>query len=207
MYQFHLGQSPDSPVEELAICHEHYETIGSFQWGYVAVKSFGLIITLANFVTRQIMIALAHMIRCASVSREARFIRNSVFVMSFFNTGLLYVFASISTRESGIYAVESTLEGVYPDFTSSWYDDIGTIILATTIFNIAFIPVEWCLWATIRLLKRCWNRSCRTNNHYSTKSKTIQHYVDVYKGPIFNAHYKYSYMLSVTYVAMLYGPG
>ena len=31
--------------------------------------------------------------------------------------------------------------------------------------------------------------------------------MDVYKGPVFNAHYKYSFMLNVTYVTMLFGPG
>ena len=48
---------------------------------------------------------------------------------------------------------------------------------------------------------------CRWKNHYKTSSKTIQAFVDVFKGPIFNIHYKYSFMLAVTYVVMLYGAG
>ena len=93
--------------------------------GYFAAKSFGALITLANFITRLIMIALTKLIRCSSVSREARFIRNSVFVMSFFNTGLLYMFASISTRTSKLPIIKNTLEGVYPDFNAYWFEDIG----------------------------------------------------------------------------------
>ena len=111
--------------KKVRICKERYERIGSFQVGYFAAKSFGALITLANFCTRLIMIALTKLIRCSSVSREARFIRNSVFVMSFFNTGLLYMFASISTRTSRLPFIKNTLEGVYPDFNAYWYEDIG----------------------------------------------------------------------------------
>ena len=48
---------------------------------------------------------------------------------------------------------------------------------------------------------------CRWYSPYKTKSKTIQAFVDVFKGPIFSIHYKYSFMLAVTYVVMLYGAG
>ena len=146
-------------------------------------------------------------IRCASVSREARFIRNSVFFMSFFNTGLLYMFASISTRYATSPFIKNTLEGVYPDFNAYWYEDIGQIIVATTIFNFCFLPIEWFGFWSIRQVKRCINMGCRWNSPYKTSSKTIQAFVDVFKGPIFNVHYKYSFMLAVTYVVMLYGAG
>ena len=130
-------------------------------FGAFAVKAFGLAITLANFLTRVMMIALTKCIRCASVSRETRFIRNSVFIMSFFNTGLLYVFASVSTRTSKFDFVKNTLEGVYPDFNANWYEDIGQIIVSTTIFNFMFIPAEWTGFMGIRLVKRCINRRCK----------------------------------------------
>ena len=77
--------------------------------------------------------------------------------MSFFNTGLLYVFASVSTRNSKYSFVRQTLEGVYPDFNANWYEDIGTIIVSTTIFNFMFLPFEWFGFWTIRQLKRCIN--------------------------------------------------
>ena len=195
------------PPYKLPICEELWrERIGSYGGGFVLVKSFGAAITLANFLTRLVMIALTKCIRCASVSREARFIRDSVFIMSFFNTGLLYVFASVSTRISRFAFVRETLEGVYPDFNAHWYQDIGQIIVSTTIFNFCFLPVEWAGFAAIRAAKRCLDRGCR-RDRYATGSKTIQAYVDLHKGPIFNAHYKYAFMLGVTYVAMLFGAG
>ena len=70
--------------------------------------------------------------------------------MSFFNTGLLYMFASISTRYSTSPFIKNTLEGVYPDFNAYWYEDIGQIIVATTVFNFFFLPIEWFGFWSIR---------------------------------------------------------
>ena len=41
----------------------------------------------------------------------------------------------------------------------------------------------------------------------TTFSKTIQAFEHVYDGPIFCIHYKYSFILNVTWVTFLYGPG
>lgn len=40
-----------------------------------------------------------------------------------------------------------------------------------------------------------------------TNTKTIQAYVDVYGGPPFQIHFKYSTCLCVTYIAFMYGAG
>ena len=42
---------------------------------------------------------------------------------------------------------------------------------------------------------------------YQTKSKQIYKMVDIYCGPDYIIHFKYSGILNVTYVTMLYGLG
>ena len=42
---------------------------------------------------------------------------------------------------------------------------------------------------------------------YKTKTTQIYQYLDLYSGPEFIMHYKYSVILNVTYVTMFYGPG
>lgn len=42
---------------------------------------------------------------------------------------------------------------------------------------------------------------------YSTKTTQIYQYLDLYTGPDYIVHYKYSGILNVTYVTMLYGLG
>ncbi len=42
---------------------------------------------------------------------------------------------------------------------------------------------------------------------YSTKTTQIYQYLDLYSGPEFIIHFKYSTILNVTYVTMFYGAG
>jgi len=40
-----------------------------------------------------------------------------------------------------------------------------------------------------------------------TKKKTIQGYIDLYSGPPFPIHFKYSLMMMITFVTFMYGAG
>ena len=42
---------------------------------------------------------------------------------------------------------------------------------------------------------------------YSTKSKQIYEFMEIYAGPEYIIHFKYSGILNVTFVTMLYGLG
>ena len=46
--------------------------------------------------------------------------------------------------------------------------------------------------------------SCDT---YRTKKTTLQPYIELYSGPTFFIHYKYSFILNVTFVTFMYGIG
>lgn len=67
-------------------------------------------------------------------------------------------------------------------------------------------PISWFIfWAmafTFRLLDRGFS-----SNKRNTKKVTIQAYVNLYSGPEYLIHYKYSSMLNVTFVAFTYGIG
>lgn len=41
----------------------------------------------------------------------------------------------------------------------------------------------------------------------NTSKKTIQAYIDLYSGPVYFLHYKYSSILNITFIAMMYGAG
>jgi len=41
----------------------------------------------------------------------------------------------------------------------------------------------------------------------NTSKKTIQAYIDLYSGPIYFLHYKYSSILNITFIAMMFGAG
>ena len=53
---------------------------------------------------------------------------------------------------------------------------------------------------------RCLDRRFSRNKN-NTKKKNVQQYVDLYAGPIYLMHFKYSTMLNVTFITMMYGVG
>jgi len=42
---------------------------------------------------------------------------------------------------------------------------------------------------------------------YNTKCSNMQRYVDIYSGPVYQIHFKYSGIMNVTFVTMMYGIG
>lgn len=71
----------------------------------------------------------------------------------------------------------------------------------------AFMPIiEFMLWGSIRMLKRILDSNCLCGK-YRTKKITKQQFVDLYSGPDFLIHYRYSAMMNITFIAMFYGTG
>lgn len=58
----------------------------------------------------------------------------------------------------------------------------------------------------MRFLFRCLDRGCRFKSD-TTKSTSIQGYINTYQGPIYFMHYKYSSILTISYITFLYGFG
>ena len=71
----------------------------------------------------------------------------------------------------------------------------------------AFMPIisESIVVAT-GSLRRCIDRGC-TRDIYKTKQSQIYSYIDLYVGPDHVIHFKYSQLLNVTFVTMMYGLG
>ena len=53
---------------------------------------------------------------------------------------------------------------------------------------------------------RILDRGC-SRSPYDTKSTSIQSFIDVYAGPLYYMHFKYSSILTVTFVTFMYGFG
>ena len=65
-------------------------------------------------------------------------------------------------------------------------------------FGIAFFK----LWV-FRVMDRGWGNK----DTYKTKKTNMQTYIDIYSGPEYLIHFKYSGILNVTFVTMMYGIG
>lgn len=74
-------------------------------------------------------------------------------------------------------------------------------------FNIYWPVMEFFVWFGYRTLFRQLDRGIFSCNADKTKKITIQQYVEIYSGPTFFIHYKYSSILNITFVTMMYGLG
>ena len=79
------------------------------------------------------------------------------------------------------------------------------------VYSVLFIGVwpmiEFMTFYSLSLFLRLVDRGGLCRTRYSTKKNTIQQYVDLYGGPEYQMHWKYSNMMNVVWVAMIFGPG
>ena len=138
-------------------------------------------------------------------TEQTKLITNGVFLVQFFNTGflLLLVNANLSEQSTVLGFIFS---GGMPDFNSDWFSQIGNTLISAMMFNIYWPIIEFFCFFGMRLGFRLLDRKF-TCNVKSTKKTTIQQYVEIYSGPVYFIHYKYSSILNITFVTLMYGIG
>lgn len=77
------------------------------------------------------------------------------------------------------------------------------------IFNFQLPLITYVIQLGMRMKKRIQDKgfSNYIKGIKHTKKKTIQGYIDLYCGPPFPIHFKYSLMMMITFVCFMYGPG
>lgn len=155
-----------------------------------------------NFILREIVIIMIIKIGFHTETSQANYIMIFIFIVQFFNTAILINLVNANTNEAGLKL--GIFNGNYPDFNFNWYSDIGATIVYTMVFN-AFWPfIEIAMNYGTSLIFRILDRGF-TLSQYKTKSKTIQQYIDLYSGPDYLIHYKYSRTLNNIFVTFMYG--
>ena len=126
------------------------------------------------------------------------------FVVQFFNTAflLLLVGANMSEQPFGF----GLNGGSFTDFNSAWFRTLGNTLAGTMWFNAFFPVIEALGYFGLRIFFRLLDKGCSCDK-YKTKKTSIQAYLNVYTGPVYLMHYKYSTMLNVIFVTFVYGAG
>lgn len=157
-------------------------------------------------VLRILIIKLITYIGVDTESEQTRLITNGVFIVQFFNTALLLLVVNANLAEQGFpLNIMSTSRGL-SDFSHLWFSDIGVTLTGAMLFNVYYPIVEFFMFGAMRKAFRFMDRGF-SNNMKKTKKTTIQVYVDLYSGPIFFIHYKYSAIMNIVFVTMMYGMG
>ena len=203
------GAVPGSTEGEEPICQEY---LTSKFWTFCITNGVTVFIVVINLILKMITIELIHWIGYDTYSELMTKITNGVFLALFFNTGilLLLVYANLSEVSLGLFGLAKIFQGPYPDYTSDWYKIVGGTLVSTMLLN-AFMPPVYEFQAIamqwfFQRMDQGWERDAEERK-YKTKQTQIYGYLDLYTGPDYIVHYKYSSILNIIYVTMMYGLG
>lgn len=196
--------APHKPaLPSAAICYEYGKDL---ETAYMLGQGVSQAIVVVNFILRLFIIKLIQYIGKDTESGQTLLITYGVFIVQFFNTAILLLLANANMSEQG--AIGKLLSfGSIPDFDSLWFNDIGYSMIYAMAYNIFWPLIEFCVYFGLRFLYRHLDRGLLTCNPHKTKKTTIQQYVELYSGPVFFIHYKYSSILNITFVTFTYGFG
>jgi hypothetical protein len=113
-----------------------------------------------------------------------------IMIVQFLNTGPFLLMINSDMRDSAFPILGSFIKnGKHSDFTKTWYNDIGQIIIISMIYNVFWPALEFGLWYFIRFVYRFLDNPlyyllcCIKKYKYHTKKESIPAYLDIYCGP------------------------
>lgn len=125
------------------MCKFYYSQTSSFGLIPLIVNSYSYIIVIAAFLIRELLIWLAKKIRFMNLTSETNFIMLSVFYMTLFNYAFVPLFSPWDAREfQNMRFLNNFLfrNGLYTDFNSGWFQEVGYLVCANMISN-AYWPI------------------------------------------------------------------
>jgi hypothetical protein len=126
-----------------------------------------------------------------------------IFIAQFLNTGIIILI--VNTRFTRKPIVEF-LNGTFDDFIPEWYLNVGTTLLMTMLINVVSLPIINLTILFLKAIGRCCDRRCKCDKRV-TKKKTQTKWNQLYTGPDFMIDLRYSQILNVVFICLLYGSG
>lgn len=160
-----------------------------------------------NFALKVILVTLIKELRLKTVTLETNYTMITIFVGQFINTAVLIVLNNAAFKDfdggngplSLIFFV-----GTETDFTVTWYKVVGTTIMRTMTSQAIWPLIEFGMFYSIINATRWFDRGF-TSDTFSTKSPSVQAYIDTYAGPEYLIHYRFAAILLQIGVAFCYG--
>ena len=140
---------------------------------------------------------------------------NGVFIVLFFNTGILLLLVNANLTDISSL-LGRLFDGRFYDYSPQWYVSVGDALVQTMLLNAFMPPIFEAInsaqtWAMQAKDSKKWC-CCGVSNYdrmFATRKKQIYDLIELYSGPDYISckHVKYSQLLNVTYVTMMYGLG
>ena len=184
-----------------------FDYLISVYWSALLNQGIGIIIVFINYFCRYILIILVQWIGYATQTNLNKAITNAIFVTEFFNTGIILLLIKSNLTESGVPLMDKFFNGLYYDFDSHWYDDIGGAIAFTVFYSAIWPIIEFAFFYGLRVFYRVLDSKSLCPSKYKTAKTTIQQYVDLYGGSEYLIYWKYSRIINLSWVTFMFGPG
>jgi len=169
-------------------------------------QSVAFIIIAVNLILRNVIIKGITWVGQATNSEQLSSITNGVFVAQFFNTGILLLLINGNLAEHQPKFLTKYFEGPFYDYMPDWYSNVGFKIVQTMIINAIMPYVALVTAIVVPALKQKLDRKFG-KDHYVTKKTSFAAYKDLYSGAEYFIHFKYSGILNIMYITMMYGVG
>lgn len=127
-----------------------------------------------------------------------------MYAAQFYNTALAILFVNANFNESGLGI--TLFNGSYNDFSYKWYRDISTVFLTAAVVFIFMPFIEYVCVICWHLLRILWDRRCRCSRRH-TKKQSVAAVVDLLSGPENHLSYRYSHIVSLVFITMVFGVG
>jgi len=159
-----------------------------------------------NYVLRTVCIMMVDWIGYPTETERLSKTTSVTFIVQFFNSGVLLLLINANLSEQPFsFGLTS---GSLSDFNGRWFQTIGNVLVGAMMFNLYYPILEAVLYWFLRWQGRCRDRGCRCPSaEETTKQKAIQGYLDMYAGPVYYMHYKYSSIMTITFITFMYGFG
>jgi hypothetical protein len=102
--------------------------------------------------------------------------------------------------------ITKNINGPYYDYMPEWYSEVGSKIVVTMFINSILPYVGLVVGFLVPWIKRLLD-SKFTGSFYVTKKTAMAGYKDLYSGADYVIHFKYSGVLNIVYVTLMYGMG
>lgn len=145
--------------------------------------------------------------RLPTISQETFFIMIFIFCAQFVNTGFIVMLSDANFKDidggngplSNIFSV-----GKETDFSEQWYRTTGMLIMRTMLIAAVYPVMEFCGFWSLAQFKRLRDRNY-TSDVFQTQMPSVSTYVEMYSGPEYMIHFRYSAILLQVGVSFLYG--
>lgn len=173
---------------------------------YLLTSALSYLLIGLNYVLRMVCIMMVDWIGFPTETQRLSKTTSVTFFVQFFNSGVLLMLinADLSEQPFSFWLTGGSMS----DFTGAWFLTIGNVLVGAMTFNLYYPVLEAVMYWFIRWQGRCRDRGCRCpSENVTTKQTSIQGYLNKYAGPIYYMHYKYSSIMTITFITFLYGFG